>query len=124
MSTDVLLEKRLDKIFFALSNRTRRQILSKLRSGEVSVNELGDFYRIEKGVQKKISTQAVVKHLKVLEEAGLISRSIDEQKRPSKLEAEPLREAMDWIDDYREFWNQSFDKLDALMDEIQQKKLK
>ena len=118
---DESLDNRLDQIFFALSNRTRRQILSILRSGEIPVNELGDFYRIEKGERKKISTQAVVKHLKVLEEAGLISRSIDEQKRPSKLEADPLREALGWINEYSEFWNQSFDKLDSLMDEIQQK---
>lgn len=124
MSTEELLDNHLDQIFLALSNRTRRQILSILRSGEVSVNELGDFYRIENGKTKKISTQAVVKHLKVLEKAGLISRSIEKQTRPSKLEAEPLREAMNWIEEYREFWNQSFDKLDSLMDEIQQKEQK
>lgn len=124
MSTDALLDKRLDQIFLALSNRTRRQILSILRSGEITVNDLvneGGFHRIEDGKTKKISTQAVVKHLKVLEKAGLISRSVEKQTRPSKLEAEPLREAMNWIDNYREFWNQSFDKLDSLMDEIQQK---
>lgn len=127
MSTDALLDERLDQIFKALSNRTRRQILSILRSGEITVNDLvneGDFHQIEDGKIKKITTQAVVKHLKVLEKAGLISRSIEKQTRPSKLEAEPLREAMDWINEYREFWNQSFDKLDSLMDEIQQEEQK
>lgn len=127
MSTDPLLDERLDQVFLALSNRTRREILSILRSGEITVNDLvneGNFHRIDDGKIKKITTQAVVKHLRVLEKAGLISRSIDKQTRPSKLEAEPLREAMDWIEEYREFWNQSFDKLDALMDEIQQKEQK
>ena len=127
MSTDALLDERLDQIFKALSNRTRRRILSILRSGEITVNDLvneGDFHQIEDGKIKKITTQAVVKHLKVLEKAGLISRSIEKQTRPSKLEAEPLREAMDWINEYREFWNQSFDKLDSLMDEIQQEEQK
>ena len=66
--------------------------------------------------------QGVVKHLKVLEKAGLIARSRNKQERPSKLRARPLKEVIEWLDEYREFWNQSFDKLESLMDELQQEK--
>ena len=113
MSTNELLQDRLDMTFLALSNRTRREMLSILRSGEISVKDLSESFNM--------SMQAVVKHLKVLEKAGLISRTREAQKRPSKLEAKPLREALEWLAEYRQFWNQSFDKLESLMDEIQQK---
>ena len=102
--------------FLALSNHTRREILSILRAGEITVKDLSDSFNM--------TMQAIVKHLKVLERAGLISRSREAQKRPSKLEAEPLKEAVEWLYEYREFWNQSLDKLEALMDEIQQKEKK
>lgn len=99
--------------FLALSNRTRREMLSILRTGEVTVKDLSDSFNM--------TMQGIVKHLKVLEKAGLISRSRDAQKRPSKLEAEPMKEALEWLVEYRQFWNQSFDKLEAFLDEIQQK---
>ncbi len=88
-------------------------MLSIIRSGEISVKDLSNSF--------DMSMQAVVKHLKVLEKAGLITRSREAQKRPSKLQVKPLMEAQEWLDEYRQFWNQSFDKLDSLMDEIQQK---
>ena len=87
-------------------------MLSILQSGEITVTELSESF--------DMSMQLIVKHLKVLEKAGLISRSKEAQKRPSKLQAKPLKEAMEWLDQYREFWNQSLDKLDAFLDEIQQ----
>ena len=118
-------QDRLDKTFLALSNRIRREILSIIRSREISVKDLYSILLernllIKETDSSKISMQAVVKHLKVLEKAGLITRSIDAQKRPSKLEASPLKEAQEWLNEYREFWNQSFDKLESLMDELQQ----
>lgn len=113
MAHNESLQDRLDLTFLALSNRTRREMLSILRTGEITVKDLSTSF--------DMSMQAVVKHLKVLEKAGLISRSKEAQKRPSKLEARPLREALEWLDEYRQFWNQSFDKLESLMDEIQQK---
>lgn len=118
-------QDRLDMTFLALSNRIRREILSIIRSREISVKDLYSILLernllIKETDSSKISMQAVVKHLKVLEKAGLITRSIDAQKRPSKLEASPLKEAQEWLNEYREFWNQSFDKLESLMDELQQ----
>ena len=118
-------QDRLDKTFLALSNRIRREILSIIRSREISVKDLYSILLernllIKETDSSRISMQAVVKHLKVLEKAGLITRSIDAQKRPSKLEASPLKEAQEWLNEYREFWNQSFDKLESLMDELQQ----
>ena len=118
-------QDRLDMTFLALSNRIRREILYIIRSREISVKDLYSILLernllIKETDSSKISMQAVVKHLKVLEKAGLITRSIDAQKRPSKLEASPLKEAQEWLNEYREFWNQSFDKLESLMDELQQ----
>ena len=112
VSASETLQDRLDLTFLALSNRTRRKMLSILRSGEITVKDLSNSF--------DMSMQAIVKHLKVLEKAGLISRSRDAQKRPSKLVAKPLREVLDWLNEYREFWNQSLDKLESLVDEIEQ----
>ena len=90
--------------FAALADPTRRAILSRLAKGEATVNELAQPF--------PISVQAVSKHLKVLEHAGLISRGRSAQLRPSRLQAAPLEEAVDWLEQYRRFWQGSFDRLD------------
>ena len=101
---------RLDATFAALADPTRRAILSRLASGEASVNELAEPF--------EMSQPAISKHLKVLERAGLISRGLDAQRRPRKLEAKPLAEANEWLEQYREFWEASFGRLDALLLEM------
>ncbi len=97
--------------FAALSDPTRRAILERLAAGEASVTELAAPFAM--------SLPAITKHLKVLENAGLISRSRDAQWRPCKLEAKPLQDASDWIEQYRQFWEESFDRLDAYLKELQ-----
>ncbi len=94
----------LNDTFAALADPTRRAILAKLASGEASVKELMEPFAL--------SQPAISKHIQVLERAGLISRSRAAQTRPCKLEAERLKEASDWIDHYRRFWTESFDRLD------------
>ena len=94
----------LDRTFAALADPTRRAILARLTEGEATVNELAEPF--------PISVQAVSKHLKVLERAGLITRSRSAQLRPSRLRAAPLQEADDWLEHYRRFWHGSFDRLD------------
>jgi DNA-binding transcriptional ArsR family regulator len=110
------MEDHLSTTFAALADPTRRAILAKLSKGEASVNELAGPF--------KMSLPAVSKHLKVLEKAGLISRSREAQWRPCRLIAEPLKEASDWIDRYRDFWEQSFDRLDEYLKELQETKKK
>ncbi|MCG2622011.1 metalloregulator ArsR/SmtB family transcription factor [Arthrobacter sp. I2-34] len=100
MATD-----RLSMIFAALADPTRRAILARLTEGEATVGELAEPF--------DISLPAVSRHLKVLEAAGLISRTRSAQWRSSRLEAGPLREATAWMEDYRRFWDESFDRLDA-----------
>jgi DNA-binding transcriptional ArsR family regulator len=95
----------LSAIFGALADPTRRAILARLAEGEATVNELAEPF--------DMTLPAVSKHLKVLERAGLISRGREAQWRPCRLEAESLREASDWVDRYRRFWESSYDKLDA-----------
>ena len=90
--------------FAALADPTRRAILSRLAEGEATVNELAEPF--------EISLQAVSKHLKVLERAGLITRGRSAQLRPSRLEVAPLKEAVDWLETYRAFWHGGFDRLD------------
>jgi DNA-binding transcriptional ArsR family regulator len=97
--------------FAALSDATRRAILERLASGEASVKDLSEPFAM--------SAPAITKHLKVLESAGLISRSRDAQWRPCKLEAKPLQDASDWIEQYRRFWEESFNWLDAYLKELQ-----
>jgi DNA-binding transcriptional ArsR family regulator len=104
----------LSLTFAALADPTRRGILASLRSGEVSVTELARPFRM--------SMPAITKHLKVLEKAGLITRGREAQWRPCKLRAEPLKDAEAWIDQYRSFWEGSFDRLDAYLREVQGKK--
>ena len=104
----------LDATLAALSDPTRRAILARLASGEATVNEL---------VEPFAMTQpAISKHLKVLEHAGLISRDRDAQRRPSRLEANRLAEASRWLDQYRQFWEASFARLDAVLEELKPKK--
>jgi DNA-binding transcriptional ArsR family regulator len=101
---------RLDMTFAALANPTRRAILARLASGEVSVNELAEPF--------SMSQPAVSRHLKVLERAGLISSGSDAQRRPRKLEARPLGEAAAWLEMYREYWEASFVRLDSVLSEL------
>ncbi|HEV8591006.1 MAG TPA: metalloregulator ArsR/SmtB family transcription factor [Pyrinomonadaceae bacterium] len=103
----------LSSTFAALADPTRRAILARLATGEASVNQLAEPFRI--------SLPAVSKHLKVLNRAGLITRSRNAQWRPCRLEAAPLREASDWIDHYRKFWDESLDRLEEYLKEIQMK---
>jgi DNA-binding transcriptional ArsR family regulator len=95
----------LTSTFAALADPTRRAILAQLAEGEATVNELAEPF--------PISVQAVSKHLKVLERAGLITRGRSAQLRPSRLQGAPLKEAVDWLEKYRRFWQGSFDRLDA-----------
>jgi DNA-binding transcriptional ArsR family regulator len=100
MTTD-----QLSDTFTALGDPTRRAILARLREGDATVKELAD--------PLPISVQAVSKHLKVLERAGLIERGRRAQLRPSQLQAGPLKEAVDWLETYRRFWEDGFDRLEA-----------
>lgn len=100
----------LSAVFGALADPTRRAILARLTSGEASVTELAEPFAM--------SLPAVSKHLKVLERAGLIARAREAQWRPCRLDAGPLREVADWIEHYRGFWEQSFDRLDEYLREL------
>jgi DNA-binding transcriptional ArsR family regulator len=101
----------LDATFAALADSTRRAILARLAKGEASVLELAEPFAM--------SQPAISKHLKVLERAGLISRGQDAQRRPRRLEAKPLREAAEWMEKYRQFWEAQFGRLDVLLQEMQ-----
>ena len=102
---------RLSATFAALADPTRRAILARLAKGEATVNELAEPF--------PISLQAVSKHLKVLERAGLIARGRSAQLRPSRLQGDALKEAADWLAAYRGFWEESLDRLDAHLREMQ-----
>ena len=103
--------ERLDATFAALSDPTRRAILARLAEGEASVGELAAPF--------DLSLPAVSRHLKVLERAGLITRGRAAQYRPCRLAAGPLREAHDWLELYRRFWEQRLDRLDDYLNELQ-----
>ena len=105
MATDTL-----STTFAALADPTRRAILSRLMAGEATVNELAEPF--------EISLPGISKHLKVLEHAGLVERSRDAQWRPCRLDAKPLAEATQWLEGYRQFWESSFQRLDALLEEM------
>jgi DNA-binding transcriptional ArsR family regulator len=107
---ETIAPHRLDATFAALADPTRRAILARLASGEASVTELAEPFAM--------SQPAISKHLKVLERAGLISRGRDAQRRPRRLEAKPLAEATEWLERYRQFWEGTFQRLDALLDEL------
>jgi DNA-binding transcriptional ArsR family regulator len=100
----------LDATFAALADPTRRAILARLASGEASVTELAEPFRM--------SQPAISKHLKVLERAGLVSRGRVAQRRPRRLVARPLADANRWLERYREFWEGNFQQLDAVLDEM------
>jgi DNA-binding transcriptional ArsR family regulator len=110
----MIASSRLDLTFAALADPTRRAILARLALGEASVMELAEPFAM--------SQPAISKHLKVLEQAGLISRGRDAQKRPCRIEGRPFAEAEEWLEDYRQFWEGQFRKLDALLSELKAKK--
>jgi len=101
----------LSLTFSALADPTRRQILARLADGELSVTELAEPF--------KMTMPAVSKHLKVLERAGLVVRGREAQLRPARLQAEPLREVADWVEDYRRIWEESLGRLDAYLKTMQ-----
>jgi DNA-binding transcriptional ArsR family regulator len=102
---------RLDRTFSALADPTRRAILARLAAGEASVTELAEPF--------DMSLPAVSKHLKVLQRAGLIARGRERQWRPARLEAGPLKEVAEWTERYRRFWEESYDRLDEYLGELQ-----
>ncbi|HJU28449.1 MAG TPA: metalloregulator ArsR/SmtB family transcription factor [Candidatus Binataceae bacterium] len=102
---------RLSATFAALADPTRRAILARLAAGEANVGELAEPFAM--------SLPAVSKHLKVLERAGLIARGRDAQWRPCRLKAEGLKSAADWLEHYRRFWEESLDRLDEYLSEVQ-----
>ena len=102
--------EQLDKIFAALSDSTRRKILARLASGEATVNELADPF--------KISQPAISKHLKILQDADLISTQVDGQTRPRELKPETLLKAVAWIERYQDIWEQNYQRLDVLLEEM------
>ncbi|MGW8248707.1 MAG: ArsR/SmtB family transcription factor [Acidiferrobacterales bacterium] len=106
----------LSATFSALADPTRRAILGRLSLGEATVTELAEPF--------EMSLPAVTKHLKVLERAGLISRGREAQWRPCRLEAQPLQDIADWVEQYRRFWEQSFDRLDDYLKTLQAKEEK
>jgi DNA-binding transcriptional ArsR family regulator len=110
MGYETASSDRLDATFAALADPTRRAILARLASGDASVNDLAKPFAM--------SQPAISKHLRVLERAGLISRGRDAQRRPRRIEAQPLGEASDWLENYRKFWEGSFQRLDDLLDEL------
>ncbi len=102
---------RLDRTFAALADTTRRAILARLVAGEASVTELAEPF--------EMSLPAVSKHLKVLERAELVARGRERQWRPARLEAGPLKEVAEWTERYRRFWEESYERLDDYLDELQ-----
>jgi DNA-binding transcriptional ArsR family regulator len=103
----------LSTTFAALADPTRRAILARLSRGTTSVTELAEPF--------KMTLPGISKHLKVLERAGLIARGREAQWRPCRLKAAPLKNAVDWLEEYRKFWEQSFDRLDDYLRELQKK---
>jgi len=104
-------DSQLDLTFAALADPTRRAILARLAEGEATVNELVTPFNM--------SQPAISKHLQVLENAGLVSRGKDAQRRPVRIEAAPMAEAVGWLENYRRFWEHSYQRLDTLLDELQ-----
>lgn len=106
----------LDAVFAALADPTRRAILSRLASGQASVNELAAPFNI--------SQPAISKHLKVLERAGLVEREVDEQRRPARLKAQNMAAAVDWLTEFKRFWGTSFDQLDDVLADMKKNETK
>jgi DNA-binding transcriptional ArsR family regulator len=109
--TTATVDRSLDRTFAALADSTRRAILARLAKGAASVTELAEPF--------DMTMPAVSKHLKVLERAGLIVRGRERQWRPARLEAGPLKEVAEWAERYRQFWEESYDRLDEYLEEIQ-----
>src|SRR6266550_3202506 len=107
-----MIPDHLNSTFAALADPTRRAILARLAGGEASVTELAEPFAM--------SLPAVSKHLKVLERAGLVSRGRERQWRPARLEAGPLKEVAEWAVEYRQFWTESYDRLDEYLEELQE----
>ena len=110
------MSDQISDTFSALADPTRRAILARLALGETSVTELAEPF--------EMSMPAISKHLRVLENAGLVERSRQAQYRPVRLRAEPLKQAWGWIEDYRQFWEESFDRLDAYLKRLQAEEAK
>lgn len=110
MKTSGYETKELNAVFSALADPTRRAILARLATGQATVSELADPF--------DISQPAISKHLKVLEKSGLIERGQDRQSRPSRLKAAPMKDALDWLVQFRRFWGASFEQLDDLLKSI------
>jgi DNA-binding transcriptional ArsR family regulator len=110
------MSDRLDSMFSALADPTRRAILARLATGEASVLELAEPF--------EMSQPAISKHLKVLERAGLISIGHDAQRRPRRLEGDAMLEAIGWLERYREIWEQNYQRLDTLLEELKGKPAK
>jgi DNA-binding transcriptional ArsR family regulator len=110
------MSDQISDTFSALADPTRRAILARLALGETSVTELAEPF--------EMSMPAVSKHLRVLEKAGLVERSRQAQYRPVRLRAEPLKQAWGWIEQYRQFWEESFDRLDAYLKRLQAEEAK
>jgi DNA-binding transcriptional ArsR family regulator len=102
---------RLDRTFAALADPTRRAILTRLTEGQATVTELAEPF--------EMTLPAVSKHLKVLERAGLVARGRQRQWRPARLDAGPLKEVAEWTEPYRRFWEESYDRLDEYLDQLQ-----
>lgn len=113
MVNNIPISPDIGSTFAALADPTRRAILARLAAGQATVSELAEPF--------EMSGPAISKHLKVLERAGLISRGREAQWRPCQLVAAPLKEAADWLEKYRRFWEQSFDRLDDYLRELQAK---
>jgi len=109
-----MIPERLSATFAALADPTRRAIIARLSQGEASVLELAAPF--------DMSQPAVSKHLKVLEQAGLIARGRDAQRRPCRLVGDPLAEVAAWLGGYRQFWEQAFDRLDSVLDDMKKEK--
>jgi DNA-binding transcriptional ArsR family regulator len=114
--TDSTLASRLDLTFAALSDPTRRAILARLASGEATVSDLAKPF--------DMTLPAISKHLKVLQRAGLISQSREAQWRPCRLESAPLKDAAAWIDHYKRYWDESFDRLDDYLETVKSQEKK
>lgn len=109
-------ETQLNAVFAALADPTRRAILARLASGDASVGELAAPF--------DMSQPAVSKHLRVLAQAGLIERGVDRQRRPARLKAEPMAEAVKWLEEFRQFWASNFNQLDALLTDLKKAETK
>ncbi len=104
-------QQELDRTFAALADPTRRAILARLAKGEASVTELAEPF--------EMTLPAISKHLKVLEQAGLIARGRERQWRPARLQAEPLKQVADWAEQYRRFWEERYDRLEEYLEQVQ-----